>query len=40
MDRLQAHCGVEVRASIEAAGCRLMLLPSYSPDLNPSDHAR
>jgi transposase len=35
MDRLQAHCGVEVRACIEAAGCELMLLPSYSPDLNP-----
>jgi transposase len=39
MDRLQAHCGVEVRASIEAAGCRLMLLPSYSPDLNPIEFA-
>lgn len=35
MDRLQAHCGVEVRNSIERAGCELMLLPSYSPDLNP-----
>jgi transposase len=39
MDRLSAHCGVEVRASIEAAGCQLMLLPSYSPDLNPIEFA-
>jgi transposase len=40
MDRLQTHCGLEVRTSIEAVGCELMLLPSYNPDLNPSDHAR
>ena len=25
---------VEVRSSIEEADCQLMLLPSYSPDLN------
>jgi transposase len=25
-------------ALVEATGCRLMLLPAYSPDLNPIEH--
>jgi transposase len=40
MDRLSAHKRVEVRELIEAAGCELWLLPSYSPDLNPAAQAR
>ena len=39
MDRLSAHKRVEVRELIEAAGCELCLLPSYSPDLNPIEFA-
>ena len=35
MDNLAPHKAPEVRSLIEAAGCRLRLLPPYSPDLNP-----
>lgn len=35
MDNLAAHKRAEVRALMEAAGCRLVFLPSYSPDFNP-----
>ena len=35
MDNLAAHKVAGVRASIEAAGCRLVYLPPYSPDLSP-----
>lgn len=35
MDNLGAHKGHKVREAIEAAGAQLVLLPSYSPDLNP-----
>jgi transposase len=35
MDRLGAHQGPAVRQMIEAAGARLLYLPSSSPDLNP-----
>ena len=35
MDRLNVHTGASIRASIEAAGCELRLLPAYSPDFNP-----
>lgn len=35
MDNLSAHKAAAVRASIEAAGARLLYLPPYSPDLNP-----
>ncbi len=35
MDNLSPHKAPRVREAIEAAGCRLRLLPRYSPDLNP-----
>jgi transposase len=35
MDNLPAHKGRRVAAAIEAAGCRLVYLPPYSPDFNP-----
>lgn len=39
MDNLAAHKADGVRASIEAAGCSLVLQPPYSPDLNPIELA-
>ena len=35
MDNLPAHKVAGVQAAIEAAGARLLYLPSYSPDFNP-----
>ena len=35
MDNLSAHKRPAVRARLEAAGLELLLLPRYSPDLNP-----
>lgn len=35
MDNLPAHKVSAVRAAIEARGAHLLLLPPYSPDLNP-----
>ncbi len=35
MDNLSAHKVAGIRASIEAAQCRLVYLPPYSPDLSP-----
>jgi transposase len=39
MDNLAPHKAPRVRALIEAAGCRLLFLPPYSPDLNPIEPA-
>jgi transposase len=39
MDNLPCHKRVRVREVIEGAGCRLLLLPAYSPDLNPIEMA-
>jgi transposase len=39
MDNLPSHKGPAVRAAIEAAGARLLYLPSYSPDFNPIEMA-
>jgi len=39
MDRLNVHTGASIRASIEAAGCKLRLLPSSSPDFHPIEQA-
>jgi transposase len=39
MDNLPAHKGDRVRQLIEAAGAELLLLPPYSPDLNPIEMA-
>lgn len=39
MDQLNVHKGAAVREAIEIADCRLLLLPSYSPDFNPIEQA-
>jgi transposase len=39
MDNLGSHKSEAVRNAIEAAGARRVLLPAYSPDLNPIEMA-
>ena len=39
LDNLPAHKVSGVRTLIEAAGARLLYLPSYSPDFNPIEQA-
>jgi transposase len=39
MDNLGAHRPKRVRKLIEARGCELLYLPSYSPDYNPIEEA-
>jgi transposase len=39
MDNLGAHRPKRIRQFIEAKGCELLYLPSYSPDLNPIEEA-
>ncbi len=39
MDNLSAHKGGRVREIVEGAGCELLYLPPYSPDLNPIEQA-
>ncbi len=39
MDNLSVHKSKWVRDLIEERGCKLWLLPSYSPDLNPIEEA-
>jgi transposase len=39
LDNLGAHKGERARAAVEAAGCRLLFLPAYSPDFNPIEPA-
>jgi transposase len=39
MDNLRAHKSARVRTAIEAKGCQLLFLPSYSPDLSPIEEA-
>ncbi len=38
-DRLGAHRTEKARELIEARGCEVVFLPSYSPDLNPIEEA-
>lgn len=38
MDNLSSHYADGVRQAIEAAGCSLLYLPPYSPELNPIEH--
>jgi hypothetical protein len=40
MDNLSAHKTQKVRELIEGAGCELLYLPPYSPDLNPIESHR
>ena len=39
LDNLSAHKSPQVENLIAAAGCRLLRLPPYSPDLNPIEMA-
>jgi transposase len=39
LDNLGRHTVAGVREAVEAAGCRLLFLPPYSPDLNPIENA-
>ena len=39
LDNLSTHSGEKVRQAIEARGCRLLFLPSYSPDFSPIEEA-
>jgi transposase len=39
LDNLNTHTGAKVRQAIEAKGCRLLFLPSYSPDFSPIEEA-
>ena len=39
MDNLSAHKAEKVRKLVEGAGCELLYLPPYSPDLNPIEEA-
>ena len=39
LDNLTAHKGASIRATIEATGATLHLLPPYSPDFNPIENA-
>lgn len=39
VDNLSAHKGGRVREIVEGAGCELLYLPPYSPDLNPIEQA-
>jgi transposase len=38
-DNLNVHKSTRARQLIEAAGCRVVFLPSYSPDFNPIEQA-
>lgn len=39
MDNVSIHTGEKVRQAIEARGCYILFLPSYSPDLSPIEEA-
>ena len=39
LDNLNVHKNRATRQRIEAAGCRLVFLPTYSPDFNPIEQA-
>ena len=39
VDNLCVHKGKQVRELVENAGCELLYLPPYSPDLNPIEEA-
>jgi transposase len=39
VDNVGAHKPERIRALIEAAGCRLVFLPAYSPDFSPVEEA-
>ena len=38
MDNYYIHKGQKTKEIIEGAGCEILFLPSYSPDLNPIEN--
>ena len=38
LDNARFHQSPTTQQLVEAAGCRLLFLPAYSPDLNPIEH--
>jgi transposase len=38
IDNASFHKSSKIEALVEAAGCRIIFLPPYSPDLNPIEH--
>ena len=38
LDNASFHRSPRLRVLVEAAGCSLLFLPAYSPDLNPIEH--
>ena len=38
MDNISFHKTDKVKKLIESKGCKVMFLPTYSPDLNPIEH--
>lgn len=39
MDNCAIHKSEELKAAVEAKGCRLIFLPAYSPDYNPIEES-
>jgi transposase len=39
LDNVSVHKGERVRQAIEASGCQVLFLPTYSPDLTPIEEA-
>lgn len=39
LDNLNIHQDLRVKQAIEASGCRLLFLPTYSPDFSPIEEA-
>jgi putative transposase len=38
LDNISFHKTAKVRSLIESIGCKILYLPTYSPDLNPIEH--
>ena len=38
MDNINFHKTPKVKALIESVNCKVLFLPTYSPDLNPIEH--
>lgn len=38
MDNISFHKTDRIKELIELQGCKIMFLPTYSPDLNPIEH--
>ena len=38
MDNINFHKSSKIKTLIESVGCKVLFLPTYSPDLNPIEH--